>query len=218
MPRGAGTPRLDCPGRSGGGPPKADAAQGFRVHERDPGPLPCFRHGARASNPGATKLGLHLGSPELGVSKAGCYAWQHRPPSAHAVADAALLKRVRTVHATSRQTYGSPRVHAELRAGGPWRIRRHGPRRCQPPPRRPNHDGARQGGPSRARLGGPRLHGDGAEPVVGGRHHLCADPDGVPVSGCRLGRLEPQGRGLVHGPCRRARHCCAPSWCSMRWR
>jgi putative transposase len=50
----------------------------------------------------------------LGVSKAGYYAWVHRPPSAHAVADAALLQRVRTVHATSRQTYGAPRVHAEL--------------------------------------------------------------------------------------------------------
>ena len=54
----------------------------------------------------------------LGVSKAGFYAWLHRPPSAHAVADAALLKRVRTVHASSRQTYGAPRVHAELRARG----------------------------------------------------------------------------------------------------
>jgi hypothetical protein len=44
----------------------------------------------------------------LGVFKAGYYAWVHRPPSAHAVADAALLKRVRTAHATSRQTYGPP--------------------------------------------------------------------------------------------------------------
>ena len=54
----------------------------------------------------------------LGVSKAGYCAWVHRPPSAHAVADAALLKRVRTVHASSRQTYGAPRVHAELRGHG----------------------------------------------------------------------------------------------------
>ena len=54
----------------------------------------------------------------LGVSKAGYYAWVRRPPSAHAVADEALLKRVRTVHASSRQTYGSPRVHAELRGCG----------------------------------------------------------------------------------------------------
>lgn len=54
----------------------------------------------------------------LGVSKAGYYAWRRRPPSAHTVADAALMKRVRTVHATSRHTYGAPRVHAELRARG----------------------------------------------------------------------------------------------------
>jgi putative transposase len=54
----------------------------------------------------------------LGVSEAGYYAWRQRPPSAHAVADAALLKRVRTIHASSRETYGAPRVHAELQAGG----------------------------------------------------------------------------------------------------
>src|ERR1700750_1543401 len=54
----------------------------------------------------------------LGVSKAGYYAWLQRPASAHAVADAALLKRVRTVHASSRQTYGAPRVHADLRGRG----------------------------------------------------------------------------------------------------
>ena len=54
----------------------------------------------------------------LGVSKAGFYAWVCRPPSSHSVADEALLKRVRTVHAGSRQTYGAPRIHAELRGRG----------------------------------------------------------------------------------------------------
>lgn len=54
----------------------------------------------------------------LGVSKAGYYAWRQRPASAHAMADAALLKRVRTIHASSRQTYGAPRVHADLRGRG----------------------------------------------------------------------------------------------------
>jgi putative transposase len=61
----------------------------------------------------------------LGVSEAGYHAWRQRLPSAHAVADAALLKRVRTVHTSSRETYGAPRVHAELRADG----ERHGRKR-----------------------------------------------------------------------------------------
>jgi len=81
----------------------------------------------------------------LGVSKAGFYAWMRRPPSAHAVADAALMKRVRTVHATSRQTYGVPRVHAELRARG----ERHGRKRIARLMREARLVGAshRKGGP-----------------------------------------------------------------------
>ena len=61
----------------------------------------------------------------LGVSTAGYYAWRERPPSAHAQADAALLKRLRTVHASSRHIYGAPRVHAQLQAEGA----RHGRKR-----------------------------------------------------------------------------------------
>src|SRR5438270_473543 len=52
----------------------------------------------------------------LGVSKAGYYAWRRRPPSARAVADRVLMKRIRTSHVTSHETYGAPRIHAELRA------------------------------------------------------------------------------------------------------
>jgi len=52
----------------------------------------------------------------LGVSRAGYYAGLRRPASAHAEADAVLLKRVRTIHAASRHTYGAPRVHAGLHA------------------------------------------------------------------------------------------------------
>src|SRR5271166_772224 len=47
----------------------------------------------------------------FGVSTAGYYAWSRRTPSARATEDAALLKQIRTVHATSRATYGAPRVH-----------------------------------------------------------------------------------------------------------
>jgi len=54
----------------------------------------------------------------LGVSTAGYYAWLRRPRSARAEADATLLRHIRTVHASSRTTYGAPRVHAELKAQG----------------------------------------------------------------------------------------------------
>jgi putative transposase len=54
----------------------------------------------------------------LGVSESGFHAWRRRAASAHAITDVALLKRIRTIHAGSRETYGAPRVHAELRAGG----------------------------------------------------------------------------------------------------
>lgn len=54
----------------------------------------------------------------LGVSKAGYYAWACRQPSARRVADVALLKRIRTVHLGSHETYGALRVHADLREQG----------------------------------------------------------------------------------------------------
>jgi putative transposase len=54
----------------------------------------------------------------LGVSPAGYYAWRNRPASARSRTDAALLQRIRTIHASSYSTYGAPRIHAELRAEG----------------------------------------------------------------------------------------------------
>jgi transposase InsO family protein len=54
----------------------------------------------------------------LGVSPSGYYAWRRRAPSRRALADAVLEVHVRAVFAASQQTYGSPRVHAELLAQG----------------------------------------------------------------------------------------------------
>jgi putative transposase len=54
----------------------------------------------------------------LKVSKSGYYGWSHRPPSARAKADATLAERIERVHRDSRETYGAPRVHAELRSLG----------------------------------------------------------------------------------------------------
>ncbi len=54
----------------------------------------------------------------LGASEAGYHAWRRREPSARARADAALLKRIRTIHIGSGDVYGAPRVHAALAAQG----------------------------------------------------------------------------------------------------
>jgi putative transposase len=54
----------------------------------------------------------------LGVSASGYHAWQRRPPSPRAHADAALLERVCQIHVTAQGTYGAPRIHAELAAAG----------------------------------------------------------------------------------------------------
>jgi transposase InsO family protein len=53
----------------------------------------------------------------LGVTPSGFHAWCGRPPSERSLADAALTATIRAIHAESRGTYGSPRVHAELRLG-----------------------------------------------------------------------------------------------------
>lgn len=58
----------------------------------------------------------------LGVSRSGYYQWKASPVSDHAIADAVLTETIREVFAESDTTYGSPRVHAELRLGRGIRI------------------------------------------------------------------------------------------------
>ena len=55
----------------------------------------------------------------LEVSRSGYYAWLKREPSARDQANAALLKVIKDIHQESDETYGAPRIHAELEDRGP---------------------------------------------------------------------------------------------------
>jgi putative transposase len=57
----------------------------------------------------------------LGVSPSGFYAWKDRPPSARARENTRLLERMKEIHRFSRDTYGRPRIYAELRDEG-WQV------------------------------------------------------------------------------------------------
>ncbi len=49
------------------------------------------------------------------VSLSGYYAWKHRAPSRHQLDDMIIQAHIRNHFALSRETYGRPRVHIELR-------------------------------------------------------------------------------------------------------
>jgi putative transposase len=50
----------------------------------------------------------------LGVTKAGYYAWRNREPSRRALEDERLNGLICRIFEQSEQTYGAPRIHAEL--------------------------------------------------------------------------------------------------------
>jgi putative transposase len=80
----------------------------------------------------------------LEVSPAGYYAWRDRPPSRRTKSNATLLAAIRQAHRDSCGRYGSPRIHAVLRAQGRGAsrgriermMRRHGIRAIMAAPRR----------------------------------------------------------------------------------
>lgn len=54
----------------------------------------------------------------LQISKSGYYGWVERLPCKRAMSNAALTVRIQETHAMSDETYGMPRIHAELRQAG----------------------------------------------------------------------------------------------------
>ena len=60
----------------------------------------------------------------LQVSRSGYYAFEKRGPSNRESSDRKLTVQIQEVHQKSRQTYGSPRVHRELRESRRKRVGR----------------------------------------------------------------------------------------------
>lgn len=50
----------------------------------------------------------------LGLSPSGYYAWLQRPPSVRSQAEEALRAEIRRIHRFSRDSYGRPRMYAEM--------------------------------------------------------------------------------------------------------
>ena len=156
----------------------------------------------------------------LGVSKAGYYAWLQRPPSARATADAALLKRIKTVHASSRQTYGAPRVRADLHGHG----ERHSRKRIARLMREAGLVGAshRHGSPTttrRTRMTGPRPTWSTATSTLPDRTS-CGSPTSLMCRQWRGFSISPSCStpGAARSSAGRWQTTCAPNWCWMRWR
>jgi len=54
----------------------------------------------------------------LRLSRSGYYAWRKRPLSVRKMANEKLKEQIKEIYQQSRQTYGSPRIHAELSGNG----------------------------------------------------------------------------------------------------
>lgn len=76
-----------------------------------------------ASQADAKRVGVHTYCRVLGVSASGYYDWLRRVPSERAMANVVLTEAIRQAHAASDETYGMPRIRAELREAGHGRYR-----------------------------------------------------------------------------------------------
>ena len=72
--------------------------------------MSCFRFIAAEK----TNYPISLMCRVLGVSRSGFHAWEQRPPSARALADAALTEQIRAMYARSRDSYGARRIYLDL--------------------------------------------------------------------------------------------------------
>ncbi len=64
------------------------------------------------------EFSLERMSKMLNVSRSGYYQFMKSKPSKQAYENESLLVKIKKIHEDSRQTYGSPRIHAELGSAG----------------------------------------------------------------------------------------------------
>ena len=69
----------------------------------------------RAIHAQTGRVPVRLMCRTLAVSSSGYYAWVARPESRRVAENRRLVAEILVIHAESRRTYGSPRVHATLR-------------------------------------------------------------------------------------------------------
>jgi transposase-like protein len=127
----------------------------------------------------------------LGVSRSGFYDSRSRPPAARTIRQAWLTDQITAVHEASRQTYGAPRVRAELVHGQGVVVSRKTVALLM---RRAGLAGTTAAPPGQARTGRGHGHRPGQtrlpprrpESAVGHRHHRA--PHSLDSSSRRNGR------------------------------
>jgi putative transposase len=105
-----------------------------------------------------------------GVSISGYHAWKRRVPSRRQFDDMIILAHIRNQFCLSRETYGSPRMHAELREDG-IRVGRHRIARLM----RANGLKARQR--TRFKRTTDSNHGEPVAPNLLDQNFICDGPD-----------------------------------------
>jgi hypothetical protein len=131
---------------------------------------------------------LRLMCRVLDVSPSGFHAWHKRQPAARAIADALLQVEIAAIHRASRQRYGSPRVHEELRQGRGIRCGRKRVARLM------RRNGLRGKRPRRFRVTRQSQHAHSIAPNVLERQVAIAQPNRV--WGADITYI-PDGRGVA---------------------
>ena len=144
----------------------------------------------------------------LGVSRAGFYAWERRPPSDRDLADAWLTEKIREIHTASKGTYGVAAC-ARRSTARPWDQGRPQARGAADGQRRasPGFQSVRGGAPRsawrasrRCRISWSATSTRRGEPHVVGGHHLHPHMGGLALSRARPRPLRPPHHRLGNRP------------------